>query len=631
MGERNALSTSLAYILISATIVLLICRPARGECALFHGALESQSQITGDGGTINGSAAFITGVNGNAIEFSGSGFAVFGGDEFQSDSGSISFWIRKTSPDAQGGILQIGNLGQPNSLGVFYINENDIVFEIRGQSGSLASFSQPGLFQSGSWNHLTVSWEEKSSGVEMFAFVNGFHSNFALLVDELNMSIPQLQIGFVGFYGLGQCAIDELRFFNWPLLDGEAYGEYVFSEQRFDRQPTALPVSTGPVRIVNGELEVEGQPFTVKGANYSPTPVGADPGQFPGHSVTEVFERDAPILRALGANTVRTYAPAPDNLLLDALYNGGVDPIYLIMGYYVPVSGIDYGDPGVVAFHQNQFVSMVNQFKNHPGILAWGIGNEVNLGKTPQQLADWYAMAEALAAAAHAEEGASYHPTIIVNGSLNGMGDTAVNSDDASLGSVDLWGVNLYFGQHPRCHFDYYDALSAKPLIVTEFGIDALDDRVLLEYPTTQADYVVRQWRWIEQAGLGGIVFEYSDEWWKGGTPAIHDFNGYGTRAHPDGYSNEEWWGLLSAADNGPNPDVLTPRPAYTDLAVEFAHNPGDYDQDGDADLADFAAFQICAGGAADGPCGSAFDFAVDDVISVDDLSGVIDSVTGPG
>lgn len=611
------------------TLVILLSPSARGQCALFYGALESQFDVNDVGGTINGSAAFVTGVKGNAINFSGAGLAVFGDTRFQSDSGSLSFWLRKTSADEQGGVFQIGNLGQPNSIGVFYINNNDIVFEIRGDSGSLVSISQPGLFQSQAWSHLTVSWEATQNGVELFVFVNGAFTNFAFLDDALNMSTPQLHIGFVGFYGLGRCAIDEIRYFDWPLLDGEAYAEYVFSEGRFVRQPSALPISTGPVRIVNGKLEVEGHPFTIKGANYSPTPVGADPGQFPGHSAADVFNRDAPILRALGANTARTYAPAPDNLLLDTLYNGGVDPIYLIMGYFVPVSGIDYGDPGVVAFHQNRFVAMVNQFKDHPGILAWGIGNEVNLGKTPQQLADWYAMAEALAAAAHAEEGASFHPTIIVNGSLGGLGDIAVNSDDVSLSSVDLWGVNLYFGDHPRCHFDYYHALSAKPLVVTEFGIDALDDRVQLEYPAIQADYVVRQWRWIEQAGVGGVVFEYSDEWWKGGTPAIHDFDGYGTRAHPDAYSNEEWWGLLSAADDGPNPDVLTPRTAYDDLAVEFAYDPGDFDQDADVDLADYAAFQICAG-AADGPCNSAFDFAVDDIVSVDDLSGVVSRVSGP-
>ena len=37
----------------------------------------------------------------------------------------------------------------------------------------------------------------------------------------------------------------------------------------------------------------------------------------------------------------------------------------------------------------------------------------------------------------------------------------------------------------------------------------------------------------------------YSDEWWKAGNPDTHDPGGYHTDAHPDGYSNEEWWGIF--------------------------------------------------------------------------------------
>ena len=630
LGWRNELSPRHAYIFVPVLLAVAFAEPVRGQCELFHGAMESHSGVTGIGGTINGSAGFVSGVNGNAIEFSGGGFAVFGGSQFQSDTGSISFWLRKNSPDAQGGIFQIGSVGQPNSIGVFYINGDEIGFEVRGNSGVAAQIIKPGVFQSGAWNHVVVAWKTVSNGVSMTVFVNGLFTDFVFLQDDLNISALQLQMGFTGFYGLGECILDEVRFFDRALLDGEVYAEYAYSENRFAKQPTVSPASTGPVQIVNGELLVEGHPFAVKGAAYSPTPVGFDVGQFPILSDPGVINRDAPILRALGANTIRTFTPPPNNTLLDTMYNNGVDPIYVIMGYFVPVSGIDYSDPAVIAFHQTQFVAMVSQFKNHPGVLAWGIGNEVNLGKSPQQLADWYALAELLAAAAHNEEGNSYHPTMIVNGSLIGLGDTAVAADDVSLSSVDMWGLNLYFGDHPHCHFDYYRRVSSKPLVITEFGIDALDDQVSLEYPTTHADFVVRQWRWVEQNTLGATVFEYSDEWWKGSTPSVHDFGGFSTPTQPDGFSNEEWWGLLSATNNGSNPDILTARPAYDDLATEFAFDPGDYDQDADVDLQDYQNFQVCNGGQAIGACGSAFDFEIDGTISESDLDGFLTNLTGP-
>jgi hypothetical protein len=112
----------------------------------------------------------------------------------------------------------------------------------------------------------------------------------------------------------------------------------------------------------------------------------------------------------------------------------------------------------------------------------------------------------------------------------------------------------------------------------------------------------------------------YSDEWWKADDPNHQDLGGYGTRTHPDGYSNEEWWGLLWAEDNGSNPDILHPRPAFTALAEEYAHDAGDFDDDDDVDLHDYAALQICAASPADGLCASVFDFAVDDAIDFDDF-----------
>lgn len=615
--------------LVPCVAGMLVGLPSAAACAVFHDGLESVAAMTTNGGTVNGSVAFVAGVNSNAIEFTGTGFALFSGPPFASAAGSLSMWLQKNSTDTQGGIAQIGSIGQNNSVGVFYANQNDLVFEVRGDTGVAASIIEPGALQSSSWVHLVVTWSTRPGGVEMFTFVDGLFSKFAFLADTLNLTAPQLQLGFTGFYGLGQSRIDEVRFFDWALLDGEVYGEYVFSQKAFVRQGSAA-VSTGPVQIVNGQLCVHGTVFHGRGVAYSPTPVGFSVGQFPILSDPGVINRDAPLLRALHANVIRTYSPPPNNTLLDAFYNNGVDPIYMIMDYFVPATGVDFADPAFINFHRDQFVAMVNQFKDHPGVLAWGIGNEVNLGLSPQQLTDWYAMAGVLANAAHQAEGATFHPTMIINGSLMGLGDATVGADDVSLSAVDMWGMNLYFGDHPHCHFDYYRRVSSKPLFITEFGIDAYDDVSSAEYPATQASYDVNQWRWIEQNSLGGTVFEYSDEWWKGGTPAVHDFGGFGSRTQPDGFSNEEWWGLVSAADGGAGPDILTARQVYNDLATEFAYAPGDGDQDGDVDLADYGKLQSCVGGSATGACGSAFEFLIDGVIDGNDLDGFTAVVTGP-
>jgi hypothetical protein len=74
----------------------------------------------------------------------------------------------------------------------------------------------------------------------------------------------------------------------------------------------------------------------------------------------------------------------------------------------------------------------------------------------------------------------------------------------------------------------------------------------------------------------------WSDEWWKGKygqrpatpcavgeacpdpSPGTHGACGF-PAAHPDGFANEEWWGLVRVrVDSDPSqPDLVEPREAY--------------------------------------------------------------------
>jgi hypothetical protein len=48
--------------------------------------------------------------------------------------------------------------------------------------------------------------------------------------------------------------------------------------------------------------------------------------------------------------------------------------------------------------------------------------------------------------------------------------------------------------------------------------------------------------------------------------PALHSTCGYSTAAHPDGYPNEEWWGVMRTVDNGSAPDIMQPRAVNSTL-----------------------------------------------------------------
>jgi hypothetical protein len=578
-----------------------------------------------------GPISFEPGVNHDSALFGGATYIIYTDDVWAAATGSVSLWVKKISADAAGGIWQIGNLGQPNSKGVFYSNQTDVVFEARNAQGDLTAVPAPGVLSEGEWTHITAVWTDGGNGCDLLLFVNGAYTGHSYGSGAFNHTTDQLRVGVTGYHGCAQAQMDEVRFSDWRMHDAEVYAEYVYSSERFLNQPTIKPVSTGPVQVVGKSLYVDGRPFRVKGVGYAPTPIGFWPGGYPIYSDPDIIARDLPLLEAMNVNTIRTWAPPPDQILLDALYYDASEPIYAIIGFWIPLDGMDdYGDPATIAFYENEFQELVNRFKDHPAVLAWGIGNEVNLGLPEDELADWYTLANRLAEVAYAEEGATYHPTVVVNGDIRGACNMDHCSDDAAMDHVDFWGHNVYFGWDAHCYFDYYDRLSSKPLIVTEYGIDAWDDQSGTEYQAVQAAWAVQQWRQIKAGSAGATIMAYSDEWWKAGDPSSHDFGGYATAMHPDGYSNEEWWGMVAVQDNGSAPDLAYPREVYYALAAEYADVCGDYDGDGDTDLADFAALQQCHGMAAVGPCGAAFEFLVDGMIDLGDFAMFATCLNGP-
>ncbi|MDD8016843.1 MAG: carboxypeptidase-like regulatory domain-containing protein [Bacteroidota bacterium] len=329
--------------------------------------------------------------------------------------------------------------------------------------------------------------------------------------------------------------------------------------------PDVKPLSVGTVRIRDKILETDFdgdgtyQPFVVKGAAFSPVPIGNLP------VTSKIYDRCIQWIVNLNANTVRTYSGVDKYFLQKAAENN----IRVIVGFWVNLD-LDLSLPGNKQKVIDDFASFILDLKEYPAVLMWNIGNEQNYSTSPNNGDSpyWYSLVHEMALTAYKIEGAKYHPVCISNGGYRNIGDSSMLANDSSLTYVDLWASNAYERNFDP-FFSSYRSKSNKPIVITEFGIDALNNISKTEYESVQAYFDSTNWVQIRNAShvcVGATVFEFTDEWWKAGDLNAHDFGGYATNAHPDGYSNEEWWGIIAVTPDTTHDglDEWRARKAYT-------------------------------------------------------------------
>jgi hypothetical protein len=329
----------------------------------------------------------------------------------------------------------------------------------------------------------------------------------------------------------------------------------------------------------------------VKGVVYSPVPVGEDPnlaapyGDYFTEPYGALHERDLPLLRTMGANALRLYhweKTAGHSDFLDRAFNGGVDPIYVIAGYWID-AGLDL-DPHSAANVREQlkadFREMVAAHKTHPAILMWSVGHNLNRpGLSANQRAQVFSLINEMAETAQLEEGTSAHPVTTALADHD-LAET-IAAYEKAVPALDVWGANVYRGKSFGTMFNDLGPVTQKPLLIMEYGIDAFDQTKGNEYekigPPVQADFAEALWKEIAanvQTCVGGAIMSYSDEWWKARyaddpgclpdpDPWAQGRCGYSTTSQPDGYANEEWWGLVRIAHNGTGADSVEPRASY--------------------------------------------------------------------
>ena len=294
------------------------------------------------------------------------------------------------------------------------------------------------------------------------------------------------------------------------------------------------------------------QPYRIKGVNWAPASQGSGPADRQAqYAIWQAI--DIPLMHEMHANTVRVFLDFGTDQtalgVLDDLQRQGIMAIVTVDKMVNDTENI---------------TTVVNAYKNHPAVLMWSLGNEWNINLYFGKFGSVDDAAQATEQAAVQIKGLDpNHPVISSFGDIDIRHLTPLSKSAAIINtqvpSADVWGLNIFRGTTFGTLFDQWASISTKPMFLGEFGTDAFNQNTGQEDQVLQANLDGNLWDEIAdrlsaddpmRPALGGCVFEWNDEWWKAGNPSSHDGGGFVSGGHPDGFSNEEWYGVVDIARN---------------------------------------------------------------------------------
>lgn len=162
----------------------------------------------------------------------------------------------------------------------------------------------------------------------------------------------------------------------------------------------------------------------------------------------------------IGANTIRTWSTDNAKQVLDEAHKHG---LMVMMGMWVQHErhGFDYDDEAKVKNQLEQFRKVVMEIKDHPALLLWGVGNEVDLFYSNTKV--WNAVQD-IAKMIHELD--PHHPTTTVTAGLDPL---EVDLIMRNAPDIDIYSVNTYGGiGDVRKNIGNYGWTG--PYLITEWG-----------------------------------------------------------------------------------------------------------------------------------------------------------------
>lgn len=219
------------------------------------------------------------------------------------------------------------------------------------------------------------------------------------------------------------------------------------ASQQEQKKPSAGAAAV-PVRIEKAadgrgwRLVRDGRPYFIKGAGGN---------------------ENLELLKQAGGNSIRTWGADNADAVLDRAHSLGLT---VTLGIWLghPEHGFKYDDPKMVAEQMERAKATARRYKDHPALLMWGVGNEMEGIGTPGTDPNAWKAVEDIARAI--KEIDPSHPTMTVVSEVSEAKAAAIKK---GAPSIDALGVNSYGGLRSlperlaRFGWD-------RPFVVTEFG-----------------------------------------------------------------------------------------------------------------------------------------------------------------
>lgn len=288
-------------------------------------------------------------------------------------------------------------------------------------------------------------------------------------------------------------------------------------------QAVAAPAEVRIVTSAAGDhmLHVDGAPFRIRGAGLQ--------------------DGDQETLAARGANSFRTWHTAEDQAAVRAMLDRAQrNGLMVAMGLHVGKErhGFDFDDAAAIEAQQTRLLAQVRAYKDHPAVLMWVVGNELNLEARDPRVWD---VVESITTAIQSED--PHHPVMTP---LAGFDTTLAEQLRKRAPSLDLIGIQMYgdIGELPR---KVEAAQWRGPYVVTEWGPtghwespETVWGAAIEDTASRKAELLVERYTDVIEAdagqGLGSYVFLWGQKQER--TPT--------------------WYGLfLSSGDSTPGVDAM--------------------------------------------------------------------------